>query len=57
MKKVFNNDDELLRKGVFPYEFMDSFDKLNYPSFPSIDAFYSCLSNNGMCVYILGYVY
>ena len=33
----------LLRKGVYPYEYMDSMDKFNETELPSIDKFYSKL--------------
>ena len=32
-----------IEKGYFPYEWFDSYDKLNYPHFPSKEAFYSKL--------------
>ncbi|XP_048482323.1 uncharacterized protein LOC125489689 [Plutella xylostella] len=42
-----NEDFNLLkRKGVYPYEFMTSFDSLKTPSLPSIDHFYSSLTGN-----------
>ena len=34
----------LLRKGVYPYEFMDSWEKFNETSFPSKKDFYSELT-------------
>lgn len=36
----------LLRKGVYPYEFMDSMDKLNLTELPKYDDFHSKLSGN-----------
>ena len=33
----------LLRKGVFPYEYFDSFEKFNEPSLPNHNAFFSTL--------------
>ena len=36
----------LIRKGVYPYEYMDSWDKFNR-SLPSIDKFYSNLNMSG----------
>ena len=35
----------LLRKGVFPYDWFDSFDKLNATQLPPKEAFYSKLSD------------
>jgi hypothetical protein len=37
----------LLRKGVFPYEFLDSWEKLDEPSLPPIAGFYSKLRQAG----------
>jgi DNA polymerase type B, organellar and viral len=34
------------RKQIFPYEFMDSLDKLHYPELPPIDKFHSKLSDS-----------
>ena len=33
-------------KGIFPYEWFDSFDKLNSASLPGMEDFYSTLSNS-----------
>ena len=33
------------QKQHFPYEFLDSFEKLNYPELPPVDAFFSTLKN------------
>ena len=38
----------LKRKGVYPYEWLDSIDKLNETQLPSKDAFYSKLSGEGI---------
>ena len=35
----------IITKGVYPYEYMDSFSKFNETSLPSIDMFYSSLNN------------
>ena len=44
LRRFFPEDADLLsRKGVFPYEFMDSFEKFNF-TFPEKDAFFSQLS-------------
>ena len=34
----------LLRKGVYPYEYMDSWEKINETQLPPIEVFYSSLS-------------
>ena len=34
----------LLRKGVYPYEYMDGWDKFNETSIPSKESFYSNLT-------------
>ena len=38
----------LFRKGVYPYEYMDSFEKFNEPSLPPKEAFYSKLTKSGI---------
>ena len=38
----------LLRKGVYPYEWMDSTEKMKYPKLPPKDAFYSSLLLEGI---------
>lgn len=46
-----NNDKHfrlLLRKGVYPYEWLDSLERLNETQLPSKDAFYSNLSGEGI---------
>ena len=35
-----------LRKGVYPYDYMDSFDRFEETELPSQDAFYSKLSGS-----------
>ena len=46
--KFFNNDINkfimLLRKGVYPYEYTDGWDKFNEKSIPSKESFYSSLT-------------
>ena len=45
MRQFFPNDmDILCRKGYYPYEWVDSFDKLNYVGLPPIEAFSSQLT-------------
>ena len=38
----------LLRKGIYPYEYMDSCEKFNETSLPDKEAFYSKLSKEGI---------
>ncbi|CAH0551589.1 unnamed protein product [Brassicogethes aeneus] len=50
LKHVFLNLDDdklklLQRKGVFPYDFVDSFEKLDFPSLPEKSAFYNKLND------------
>ena len=46
LKHHFGNDYYLLhRKGVFPYEWFNDFDKFNVISLPEIEKFYSKLNN------------
>lgn len=49
-RKYYNHEQLKLlkRKGVYPYEWMDSLDKLNETELPQIDAFYSTLSGEGI---------
>lgn len=49
LKNEFPNDNDfelLKRKGVFPYEFMKSFDSLKYSSLPQINDFFSSLTGS-----------
>ena len=50
MEKFFKKDEvEILsRKGVFPYEWFDSCDKLNQTEFPEYKEFYSNLSGKNI---------
>ena len=41
--KAFNVTDP---KGKFPYEWWDSIEKLDYPTLPPLEAFYSLLTKN-----------
>ena len=47
--RQFEEDDErralILRKGVYPYEYMDSFERFNETSLPPKEAFYSKLKD------------
>ena len=53
-KRLFNLDDNLAkyklltRKGVYPYEYMDSWDRFNVTRLPSIDKFYRKLNGVGI---------
>ncbi|KAK5637821.1 hypothetical protein RI129_000195 [Pyrocoelia pectoralis] len=45
------NDEEfnlIIRKGIFPYEYIDSWERLNEMSLPPRDAFFSHLRNDGV---------
>ena len=52
--KFSNNDSKndnnkfisFLRKGVYPYEHMDDWQKLNETSLPEKEDFYNCLNNH-----------
>ena len=43
-----NNFFLLLRKGVYPYEYMDSWEKFNETSIPPQEAYYSKLNEEGI---------
>ena len=43
-----NQRELLIRKGIYPYEYMDSWDKFEETSLPSIEKFYSNLSMSGV---------
>ena len=48
--KEFEKDDErrafVLRKGVYPFEYMNSFERFNETSLPPKEAFYSTLTDS-----------
>ena len=46
--KLFPNGKLLHQKGVFPYEYMDSFDKYKETKLPSLEKFYSKLNNSNI---------
>ncbi|XP_057310573.1 uncharacterized protein LOC130648537 [Hydractinia symbiolongicarpus] len=51
LRKFFKGDEQfklLRRKGVYPYEHVDSFDKFNETKLPAKDAFYSKLNMSGI---------
>ncbi|KXJ07079.1 hypothetical protein AC249_AIPGENE2238 [Exaiptasia diaphana] len=50
LKMKFNDIDLLLRKGVFPYDYFDSEEKLEETKLPPIGAFYSNLSNSSISI-------
>ena len=41
-------DNKIIRKGIYPYEYMDSFERFNETSLPSIDKFYSSLTKKNI---------
>ncbi|XP_023311299.1 uncharacterized protein LOC111691962 [Anoplophora glabripennis] len=46
-RKYFKNDEEfslIRRKGVFPYDYVESFDKLEDPHLPPINKFYNSMT-------------
>ena len=38
----------LLQKGIYPYEYMDDFERFKETSLPEKEAFYSSLNNEGI---------
>jgi hypothetical protein len=49
LKSVFNNVNDcklLTRKGIYPYDYMNSFSKFDEEQLPPISSFYSKLTNN-----------
>ena len=47
VKRYYAEDSLLIRKGVYPYEYMDSLKKLKETKLPPKEAFYSRLSDEG----------
>ena len=49
MKNAFNDDLELMcRKGIYPYEWVDDIEKLQYNGLPELRDFYSTLKLQGV---------
>ena len=49
MSKVFEEDTDLLiRKGVYPYDYMDNFERFNELELPPIEEFYSRLNDSNV---------
>jgi len=49
LESVFGTKVDLMkRKGVYPYEFMSSFDRFNMTELPPIEAFYSSVSDKSV---------
>ena len=47
-----NDNTHLLKqKGVYPYEYTNSFDKFNETNLPSKESFYSSLNDNNISEY------
>jgi len=42
------NDTDLLRKGIYPYDFMDTMDKFNVEELPSKECFFNSLTNKSI---------
>ena len=47
-KKVFDKWELVSKKGFYPYDWMDSFDKFHEKSLPGKDDFYSILNGTGI---------
>ena len=47
-KRSLKQKELLIRKGVYPYEYMDSWDRFEEKQLPSIDEFYSQLNMSGI---------
>ena len=51
MSKVFEEDTDLLiKKGVYPYYYMENFERFNELELPSINEFYSRLNDSNVDV-------
>ena len=48
LEKFYPDNELLCRKGIYPYEYMDSFDKYNETSLPPIEQFYSKLKQSNI---------
>ena len=50
MKTRFDKDEFKLicKKGFYPYEFIDSYEKIYHPTLPPIEAFYSKIKMEGL---------
>ena len=47
VSEFFNTDiEDIRRKGVYPYEWVDSYEKFNNPELPPKEAFFSSLNEN-----------
>lgn len=47
-RQLYNDEEQfylMRKKGVFPYDFFDSLDKLEYSSFPSREKFYNMMND------------
>ena len=51
-KEVFKNNFQLMKqKGIYPYDYMDSFEKFNETELPTIKDFYSILNDENISDY------
>ena len=51
MQRTFIEEDKrrlLLKKGIYPYEYMDSFERFNETELPEKENFYSSLNGKGI---------
>ena len=47
-RELYDNEEQfylMTKKGVFPYDFFDSMEKLEYSSFPSRETFFNTLND------------